>query len=59
MARKKLKVDQSLCIGCGTCVGVYPDDFAFNDDGLANVVSEDAEEEARDVCPVGAIVEDE
>ncbi len=58
MARIKLKVDTTACIGCGTCVGVYPDDFVFNADGLAEVVSGEAEEEAKDVCPVGAIVED-
>ena len=59
MARKKLKVDQSLCIGCSTCVGVYPDDFTLNDDGLAEVITGEAEEEAKDVCPCGAIVDDE
>lgn len=58
MARKKIRVDQSACIGCNTCVAVYPDDFTLNDAGLADVVTGEADEEALGVCPVGAIVEE-
>lgn len=59
MARKKVTIDQRLCIGCGTCVGVYADDFTMNDAGLAEPITGEADEEAKDICPVGAIsVED-
>lgn len=59
MARKKVTIDQSLCIGCGTCVGVYADDFTMNDAGLAEPITGEADEEAKDICPVSAIsVED-
>lgn len=55
MARKKIKIDQSLCIGCGCCAGTYPDDIVIGDSGLAEPVTGEAEEEAAGVCPVGAI----
>ncbi|MCQ2815012.1 MAG: ferredoxin [Bacilli bacterium] len=55
MAKKKVRVDKSACIGCGACVGTYPDDMKFGDDGLAEPVTGEAEEEAVSVCPVGAI----
>ena len=55
MAKKKVKIDQSLCIGCACCAGTYPDDFRIGDSGLAEAVSDTAEEEAVSVCPVGAI----
>ena len=55
MAKKKVRVDQSLCIGCGCCAGTYPDDFAIADSGLAEAVTGEGEEEAVSVCPVGAI----
>lgn len=55
MARKKVKIDQSLCIGCGCCAGTYPDDIKITDNGLAEMVSGEADEEAVSVCPVGAI----
>ena len=55
MEKKKVRVDKSACIGCGCCVGTYPDDFQFGDDGLAEPISGVAEEDAASVCPVGAI----
>ena len=55
MARKKLKIDASLCIGCGACAGTYPDDIQLNADGQAELISDEGEEEAVEVCPVGAI----
>ena len=55
MAKKKVRVDQSLCIGCGCCAGTYPDDFAIVDSGLAEAITGEGEEEAVSVCPVGAI----
>ena len=55
MAKKKVKIDQSLCIGCGCCAGTYPDDFKIGDSGLAELVADEAEEDAVSICPVGAI----
>lgn len=55
MAKKKIKIDQSLCIGCGCCAGTYPDDIKIGDNGLAEVITGQAEEDAASVCPVGAI----
>lgn len=55
MAKKKVRIDQSLCIGCGCCAGTYPDDFKIGDNGLAEAVTEVAEEDAASICPVGAI----
>lgn len=60
----KLKVEQETCIGCGMCTGTCPACFQFNDDGKAEVVCEeipedlvDEAEEAKNSCPVQAIVE--
>ena len=55
MAKKKVRIDQSLCIGCGCCAGTYPDDFKIGDNGLAEEVTGVAEEDAASICPVGAI----
>lgn len=49
------------CIGCGLCEGTVSDVFAINDDGVAEVVTEELDEfedainEAAEGCPVGAI----
>ncbi len=59
MARKKVRIDSSLCIACGCCAGTYPDDFKIGDDGIAEPINGEAEEEAVSVCPVGAISEEE
>ena len=59
MAKKKLKIDQSLCIGCGCCAGTYPDDIKIGDNGLAELITDEADEEAVSICPVGAISEEE
>jgi ferredoxin len=59
MAKKKLKIDQSLCIGCGCCAGTYPDDIKIGDSGLAELITGEADEEAVSICPVGAISEEE
>ncbi len=59
MANKKLKIDQSLCIGCGCCAVTYPDDIKIGDSGLAELVTGEADEEAVSICPVGSISEEE
>ena len=55
-------VDRDACIGCEACVGMCPEVFSMDDDGLAKAIdseiSEDVQEsakEARDGCPVDAI----
>lgn len=59
MAKKKIKIDHNVCIGCAACAGCYPDDIKIGDSGLAEPITGEAEEEAASVCPVGAIsVED-
>ena len=55
MARKKVKVDESACVACGSCAGTYPDDFVIGDSGLAEAITGEAEEDAASVCPFGAI----
>ena len=58
----KIKVNKDKCLGCGMCVGICPDVYDFDDDGLAtsnndNINDENIEEvkEAINSCPVGAI----
>ena len=56
----KVKVDQNLCIGCGTCVSLCPKSFKLNDDHKAEPINppgdpEEKLQEAAQSCPVGAI----
>ncbi len=54
-----IKVDQDACIGCGTCAGLCPDVFKINEDGKAEVISEenlDCAKNAASGCPVDAII---
>ena len=55
MAKKRVKIDAGLCIMCGACVGSFPDDYQFTDEGPAVPVNGEADEDAVGVCPVGAI----
>lgn len=55
MAKKKVKINANECIMCGACVGSYPEDFEFSDQGTATPITGEADEDAADVCPVGAI----
>ena len=58
---KKIRVNSEKCFGCGACVGVDPEHFAFDDNGLSKVISEENIDDnanladAIDGCPVGAI----
>ena len=58
----KVKIDEDLCTGCEDCVNEVPEVFEMNDDGLAQVKSEDvpSEQEAKvkqsaEDCPASAI----
>lgn len=60
----KLRVDKDLCIGCGACQATAPDVFELKDDGLAECILSDVNEEvmedamdAKDGCPTNAIKE--
>ncbi len=55
-----VKIDQSLCIGCGVCESIYGDLFEMQGDGKAHVKEDVAydvslAEDAAHQCPVGAI----
>lgn len=57
---KKPVVDQDMCTGCGLCPDIASETFAMNDDGVAEVIDpqgddEDTIQEAIDTCPVEAI----
>lgn len=58
-----IQVDESLCIGCAMCVSMCDSVFAMNEDGISEVIATEISsemleeaEEARDCCPVEAIV---
>ena len=54
----KLKVNKDACIGCGLCVGSYPETFEFDEEGKATVIADMDEavvDEAISNCPAGAI----
>ena len=36
----RLKVNSEACIGCGLCVGSYPEAFEFDDEGKARVIGD-------------------
>ena len=54
-------VNKEQCIGCGLCVGMAPDVFKMDDDGLSTAFGEvieankEATEDAANSCPVAAI----
>ena len=53
-----IKVDQGLCISCGSCVSICPQTFVFNSAGKSEAISQeisDCAHQAMDICPVGAI----
>lgn len=57
---KKIIVNQEACIGCGACVAIDPEHFAFNDEGLSHSINNDNLESADllnaiDSCPTSAI----
>ena len=57
----KPKIDENLCIGCGTCEALCPKVFKVAEDGKAKVLAADyvAEattiKEAIEACPVQCI----
>ena len=55
MAKKKLKIDKSLCIGCASCAATDPDNIEIGPDGLAQTKAGEGDDSVVDVCPVQAI----
>ena len=57
---KKINVNDEACIGCGACVSLDEEHFAFNDEGLSHPISQDnlnSEnlKNAIESCPTSAI----
>lgn len=62
----KVKIDKDTCIGCGLCEATCPKAFRMTDEGVAEEIQEKVPEglekeveEARDECPVAAILTEE
>ena len=62
----KVKVDQDLCVGTGSCVSLCPEVFEMNDAGVSvakvdevPAELEDSAREAAESCPVDAITIEE
>ena len=36
----KVTVNKDACIGCGLCVGSYPETFEFDEEGKATVIAD-------------------
>ncbi len=55
---EKVHVDKDLCIACGSCVAICPDNFEFGEDNLAEAKTEEVTDDVRDAasaCPTSAI----
>ena len=62
----KAKVVENLCIGCGACQAIAPEEFELNDSGVSQSLNEvvkkdnlEAVKEASDTCPTNAILIEE
>lgn len=56
---KKVDLIKDRCIGCGACMTIAPDNFTFDDDGRAELISKEVTEaaiDASETCPVSAII---
>lgn len=47
----KVKVDQTLCIGCGICEGDLPEVFVLGDSGVAEVIKNPIDSQYHDQLP--------
>ena len=51
-------VNSNLCIGCGVCISLAPENFKLNDEGKCEIISnkiDEKTEDAKNSCPVAAI----
>jgi ferredoxin len=58
----KVKLDQTLCVGCGMCAQQNPEYFEFTEEGLSSVIKEEVEakdldsiKDSVELCPTDAI----
>ena len=58
----KAIVIDNLCIGCGACAALVPDEFDINETGVAYAINDEVNKEneelvndAKDNCPTSAI----
>lgn len=57
----KIKIDQKVCLGCGSCTAIAPETFALDDaSGKAKVIAQpkkmtESIQMAINSCPVNAI----
>lgn len=58
----KAKVIDNLCIGCGACAALVPDEFDINENGVAYAINDEVNKkneelvnDAKDNCPTSAI----
>lgn len=61
----KAKVVENLCIGCGACQALAPEEFELNDNGVSEALNQEVNEEnidsvkeAQEMCPTNAIIID-
>ena len=54
----KVIFNQEKCLGCGACCSIAQENFTFNDEGKASMISDKLTNEAieaSEVCPTRAI----
>lgn len=54
----KIKIDENLCSGCGTCEASCPECFKVGEDFKAHVLKDECSCDIKEVaedCPMGAI----
>jgi len=54
-----LNVDKKKCIGCGTCIALYPDCFKMDENGKVYIMNKCTNKDKVNIlinsCPVNAI----
>ncbi len=56
----KIEHDQNLCISCGACISVCPDNWEWDDNGKAKPKQTELDDvgcngKAAEICPVACI----